>query len=407
MNVVGIIVEYNPLHNGHAYHVTSAKETAGADACVAVMSGHFLQRGEPAVVNKWARTQMALHAGVDLVIELPVPYATQHSEQFARGAVSALHQLGEVDSLCFGSESGRIEDFAYLVDILHDESTDFQQSLQHYLRRGWSYPKSYAGALEVVMRDQDTGSIDIQQPNNILGLEYMAALKRWNSAIRPCTIKRTKAGYHDERIRDRKIASATAIRKILFESGDLPSLKPYVPQSTYEILADEFTYGRGPMDWNRFFPYLQYALFRTSITELGDIYDVHEGLENRIQNKILGAENMTQFLHDIKTKRYTWNRIQRILLNTLLRMTKPRMHAFRFNDGLPYLRVLGFNSTGRELLNEAKKKVSVPLITNVPKERPAMLNLDIQATMIYALGYDPTVQQQEIRREFIQPPITL
>ena len=215
MSTVGLVVEYNPLHNGHYYHFQQSKKVTGADSAICIMSGNFLQRGEPAVVNKWARAEMALRMGADLVLELPVAYSAQPAEWFAFGAVSALDATGLVDSLCFGSESGDIGWLEAAADVLQDEPAPLRELLQQELKAGVPYPAAYSRAVAQLVPGADES--ELAKPNNTLGLHYLIALRRLRSGIRPQTIARTKAEYNQTDITDGRIASATALRKLLFE----------------------------------------------------------------------------------------------------------------------------------------------------------------------------------------------
>ncbi len=383
MKVVGLIVEYNPFHNGHLFHFQQALQETKADACVAIMSGNFLQRGEPAVVSKWARTKMALSAGIDLVLELPTAYCTQNAELFAYGAVSALDSLGMVDFLCFGSESGDISWIKNLADHLTDEPHEFKLSIKSLLSKGVSYPKAYAKAAAILMPDAEAR---LEQPNNILGLNYVIALNRLQSTIEAHTIPRIKAGYHQSDISDSQIASATALRKLIFENS-IDKIKDFVPFSTYEILMDEQEMGRFPLSWEKYFPYVLHSILSKDISELARIHEMEEGLEHRLKRMQLQSTHFYSFMDQLKTKRYTWNRLQRILLNLLLNLSKEEMDGFRTKEGIPYLRVLGFNEQGRVLLHEAKGRSKIPLVTKTASHSHPMLDLDIRASHIYALGY--------------------
>ncbi|MGZ4105951.1 MAG: tRNA(Met) cytidine acetate ligase, partial [Tumebacillaceae bacterium] len=252
MHVTGVIVEYNPMHNGHIYHVEQARQTTGADAVVAVMSGHFLQRGEPAIVNKWTRTHMALRQGVDLVLELPVAYSTQSASLFAYGSVAVLSLLGVVDSICFGSESGDIRSLQTLSNIIVEEPPLLQSLIREELQKGQSYPRATAQALtRYAEQDPRLDSVLVGQPNNMLGLEYLAALRKFGSSIQPATIQRIAAGYNEENITHPTIASVTAIRKATFQTG-IETAEPLLPDVSYALLQEEFRSGRGPISWENF-----------------------------------------------------------------------------------------------------------------------------------------------------------
>lgn len=391
MKVVGLIVEYNPFHNGHLFHFQQALRQTKADACVAIMSGNFLQRGEPAVVSKWARAKMALSAGIDLVLELPIAYCTQNAEMFAFGAVSALDSLGVVDSLCFGSESGDITWIKELAGLLVDEPEEFKRELRSLLSNGLPYPKAYAKAASLLVPES---AARLDQPNNILGLNYVLALKKLQSPIEASTITRIKAGYHQSDISDSQIASATALRKLIFDNS-VDRIKDFVPSSTYGILLEEKEMGRFPLSWKAYFPYVLHSILSKNIVELAQIHEMEEGLEHRLKRLQLQAADFDSFMELLKTKRYTWNRLQRIMLHLLLNLTKQEMQSFQAKKGVPYLRILGFNEKGRYLLHQAKEKSKAPFISKVAGQCHPMLDLDIRASHIYALGYSASGLENE------------
>lgn len=422
MRTVGIIVEYNPLHNGHVYHNQQARIVSNADAVVAVMSGHFLQRGEPALVNKWARTEMALRMGADLVIELPVAFSSQPAEWFAYGAVSALQASGVVDSICFGSESGDIRWLSRLASLLAEEPARFQNLLANRLKEGMNYPAAYSMAIQdyLALQPDDKHpasglsltSTDhdyvLNRPNDTLGLHYLIALQRLDCrSITPFTIKRIAADYRDEHISDSHIASATAIRRTLSEEGDLARVKPYVPSYTIDIIEREYAAGRAPIDWESFSDRLFHSLLQRSREELSEIADMTEGLENRMLKSLSEMNDewsVNRFIELCKTKRYTRTRLQRAMTRLLLGHRKDVLTRDVLSAGVPYLRVLGFNRTGRTLLKRMQKTATVPVITNVGRNVHPMLELDIRATGIYALAYR-SHSSRDILRDYYEPPI--
>ncbi|WP_438446783.1 nucleotidyltransferase [Gorillibacterium sp. sgz5001074] len=430
MRTVGLIVEYNPLHNGHAYHFEQSKLEAKADACVAVMSGHFLQRGEPAVVGKWARAEMALRMGADLVLELPVAYSSQPAEWFAYGAVRLLDATGVVDALCFGSEDGRIGPIASQAERLYREPEGFRDRLMRELKRGVSYPAAYAAAAEADGKEQASGAgahpdvaeeedgLRLDQPNNILGLHYLLALRRINSSIVPLTITRTKAGYHDTGLRDASIASATAIRKLIIGEENtsfdgvtdpLQGIEPYVPGFTVDILRREFAAGRGPIGWERFAGPLFAQLLGRSPGELSTLCEVTEGLEHRIKRMLRefptgSASPVEDLLERLKTKRYTRAKLQRTLLRILLQHPKHELTRQKLSEGPGYLRVLGFNDTGRALLKRMKQKAALPVVTRVGQDVPPFLDMDIRATSVYSLAYRSQTPDEWLR-DYYQAPL--
>lgn len=418
MKTVGLVVEYNPLHNGHVHHFERAKEATGAEAAVAVMSGHFLQRGEPAVADKWARTEMALHMGADLVLELPVAYACQPAEWFAYGAVGLLDAAGVVNSLCFGSENGQIEPLLELAKRLYREPEGLQALLKSELKKGGSYPAAFASAVSGVLKDERSlsslsslGSLAAAGfPNTILGLHYLISLLRLESGICPVAIPRLKAGYHQTSVTDADIASATAIRKLLLEGGSLDAIRPLVPSYTADILHREWSERRSPISWDRFVRPLLLQVATRSAAELSDIYEVTEGLENRIPQCLRhfdpSAEHpFEELIRSLKTKRYTHAKLQRTLLRILLNHKKHELDRQKLAQGPGYLRVLGFSKgRGRELLRAMKKKAKLPVVTKVTREHSAFLDMDIRATAVYALGCgSPT--SRDLLRDYYEPPL--
>ncbi|RCX21365.1 putative nucleotidyltransferase [Fontibacillus phaseoli] len=412
MNIVGLIVEYNPLHNGHAYHFAEAKSLAEADAVVAVMSGDFLQRGEPAIVSKWARTEMALHLGVDLVLELPVAYAVQPAEWFAHGAVATLEATGVVSHLCFGSEAGALEDLQPLAARLADESAALKAAVAEELATGASYPAAYAAAAARACAgpggDAAAARALLMQPNNSLGLHYLIALRRLHSGIAPLTVRRRAAGYHDAAPQDAAIASATAVRALLAGAGGLEAAAPYLPPSTTAILAREFAAGRGPVTWDSFAQQLFHRLLLCSPAELATHHEMNEGLEYRIKKLLpqLEEATVTQLLKQLKTKRYTHTKLQRTLLHVLLQHARSALSPAVLAGGPGYLRVLGFNKTGRELLKQMKKTATLPIVTRTAGLNNRHLELDLQASAVYANAM-PGHDTNDLFRDYRQPPITI
>ncbi|NDI33434.1 nucleotidyltransferase [Chengkuizengella sediminis] len=410
MKTVGIIVEYNPLHNGHVYHFEQSKKISNADAVVAVMSGNFLQRGEPSIVNKWARTEMALHMGADLVIELPVVYSSQPAEWFAFGAVSALDATGIVDHLCFGSESGELETLQILAKELKEEPVRFGTEVKQQLKKGMNYPAAYTSAIQKILPFETSEHMDLSQPNNTLGLHYLIAIERLNSSISPLTITRQKAGYHQQEVTDQQIASATAIRKLIFEKQNQSYFSQYMPNYTYEVLQREFQSGRGPIYWESLKDQLLYKLLSITPNECSHFFEVTEGLENRLKQTLPeltdSSFSVTKLLELLKTKRYTRTKLQRTLLRILLNHYKTDITIDKLKKGTPYLRVLGFSIKGQHLLKKMKKTAKVPIITKVNKNHTSLLEMDIRATSIYSLSYhNPSAK--EMFQDYYQPPVIL
>ena len=411
MRTVGLIVEYNPFHNGHLYHVQQSVKQTKADAVVAVMSGHFLQRGEPALLDKWARAEMALAGGCDLVIELPIAYAAQPAEWFAYGAVSLLEATGVVDRLCFGSESGALEALQPAARLLFDEPSRFQDLLRLLLEQGHSYPAAYAAAAAAYLAELGYAAEarpDLSSPNNSLGLHYLMALLRIGSSIEPHTILREAAGYHQSDITDSRIASATAIRQRLSEGESLTSIAPYVPASTLRILEREWAAGRAPVSWQSFAPQLLHTLATSTAERLAGLHGMTEGLQHRLLQALPGLTeaNFDPLLTALKTKRYTRTKLQRVLLSVLLGHESGELQPDRLRTGVQYIRVLGFSSTGQALLARMRKQAKLPILLSAarpPAELP-YLGLDTRASAVYALAqHQPN--GKGMYRDYFLPPI--
>ncbi|HET7658004.1 MAG TPA: nucleotidyltransferase family protein, partial [Bacillales bacterium] len=262
MKSVGLIVEYNPFHNGHYYHMQQSIRQTGAEVVIAVMSGYFLQRGEPALVSKWVRTRLALESGADIVVELPYAFSTGKAEIFANGAISLLTAL-KTDEVCFGSEEGSIEPFEHTVTFLEENRKPYEKKLKGFLSDGYSYPKAASLAFESFETD---GSIaDLSKPNNILGFHYVKAIHDQNSPVKASTIARTGAGFHDPDLNGQKIASATGIRNSIVLKGEpLESIHNVVPAITYKLLKESFERYGVFHSWERLFPFLKYRLLTTA-----------------------------------------------------------------------------------------------------------------------------------------------
>ncbi|MGI6703132.1 MAG: nucleotidyltransferase [Clostridia bacterium] len=395
MKVLGIVAEYNPFHNGHLYHLEESRRIAGATHTVAVMSGNFVQRGEPAVVNKWARAEMAVKAGVDLVLELPTVYACRSAEGFSMGALKILHGIGVVDSLCFGSEAGNLQGLTEVSRILAQEPEGYKELLRDYLARGQSFPSARASALERFL-GPSAGELHplLASPNNILAIEYLKALERLKSGIVPYTVRRKAAGYHSRSIYSR-ISSATAIRGELTRRNAVTERTAKVlPRSSIEVLEREFLLGRGPVCHDMFSLAVITLIRRMGPETLERYPEVTEGLENRIQGAAGKETTVTGILDRIKTKRYTHTRLRRILTYILLDITRESVIRLEEQNSPCYARVLALNKKGAEILKKAGNSTKIPIITKTahhgfPKESPLLeiLQKDVLATDLYVTAY--------------------
>lgn len=393
MSVLGIVAEYNPFHNGHKYHLDESKKLTGSQYSVCVMSGNFIQRGEPAIVDKFARARMALEAGIDLVIELPTVYALNTAELFSYGGIKILDSLGIVDNICFGSENGTIEELKTIADVLVDEPLEYKNILKKYLSLGLPFPSAREKAIEEYLGEGHYKTL-IGTSNNILGIEYLKALKKCNSNINPHLIKRKANDYNSKEITG-DISSATSIRDNIFKTGNIESIKEQVPLSTYKILKENFDMQCGPISKEDFSKTIISIIRKLSVNELTNVFDVSEGLENKIKKSANNTSDIDNLISLIKSKRYTQTRIQRILFHILLGITKDFYKEAEIAGGPQYIRVLGFNENGRQLLNTAKKKSTLPIITKVAHFKNSdnsalskMLEYDIIATNLYNLAYN-------------------
>lgn len=303
--VLGIIAEYNPFHNGHLYHLQNSIKTSGANYTVAVISGNFTQRGSTSLIDKWSKAQMALKNGIDLVIELPLLYSISSAENFAEGAIKILNNLNIVDYISFGTETNDIAILNNIANVLYKEPKDYKNLLSHELSKGISYPKARENALLMYLGDIRKYGNTLSSPNNILGIEYLKALKKVRSNIMPITMKRIEVGYNELSYKN-NIASATAIRDIV-KNNALDLLQNLVPQSTYNILMENIKVGHIVPDLSTFEKQIIYNLRKMSIQEIANLADVSEGLEHAIKNTANSCNSIVEFLNTIKSKRYTRN----------------------------------------------------------------------------------------------------
>ena len=365
MKTVGLIAEYNPFHNGHKYHIEQAKAVTGADTAVVVMSGDFVQRGEPAFIDKYTRAGMAAACGADLVIELPMLYASASAERFAFGAVGILHLLG-VDAICFGSECADADMLCKAADILTNEPEEFKDYLKKYLAEGDSFPKARQKALEQYA-DFGDGVIEeiMSKPNNLLGIEYIKALRKYSSKMQINTIKRMGQGYNEQGEYADGFASAASIRQMLLK-GDkaLEALAMrQIPKEAAQIFMDAvIKYEMVTADdFSEILNYKIYCLMREDSTQLLNFSDVSEPLANKITG-IYGREHFfgewSELVMRLKSKELTYSRISRALLHILLDI---KIDAW--SSAAPYARILGMAPNGQEFLSSIRKTCPIPLIT--------------------------------------------
>lgn len=398
MKILGIIVEYNPFHNGHLYQVRMAKKITGADYTVVVMSGNYVQRGIPAIINKYDRTWMCLDNEIDLVIELPVCYATASAEYFAHGAVTLLESLGIVDYLCFGSECDNLQVLQTISDIFAEGPEYYNSLLQNLLKLGDSFPVARTKALcdyltvkNLIHPDELSYYRDIlSSPNCILAIEYLKVLKIKNSKIAPIIIKRIGSGHLSEKMQV-SYSSATAIRNSIQAGNELSILYHNVPPNVYKKIHDKLNI-HCPVNENDFSVVLGDKLLLMTADELTDFFDVTPELANRIQNNVFHYKNFRQFSLLIKTRGLTLTRINRALLHILLDIKQKELQSYLQGDVIFYIRILGFKKASSDLLTTLKEKTKLPIITkladakySISPDGLGMLNNNIYADHLYRL----------------------
>lgn len=388
MKACGIVAEYNPFHKGHAYQIDEVKAKTDTDVVIAVMSGNFLQRGEPAILDKWTRTQTALAGGIDLVVELPVMWSVQPADYFAKGALNILSAL-KIDYLSFGTEAGQRSDFLEAANFMLGHEKQITQALQEQGEMN----VSYAAKMEkILLKMNPEYPLDLQAPNIQLGLAYQKEIIKsgLGDEIKVLPIQRKGSAYHEESlIEETKIASATALRKAVFAAE---AIHPYIPEASYRYFEANVDQ---KVSWEDYFPYLKYQLLIQSEKELKEIYQMTEGLENRLKKFIHEANSFEEFMRKVKTKRYTQTRLQRLFTYVLLDIKQKDM-SLTFSED-PAIRLLGFNQTGRAYLNQVKDKISRPILSNVNQHTKKYIQQDIQAGNIYRLG-NHLIKKQDYTR---------
>lgn len=374
MHVIGVIAEYNPFHKGHLYQINKIKEKYTNSLLVVVTSSSFTQRGDISLLNKWDKTKIALDNNVDLVVELPFVYSTQSSDLFAEGAISILNNL-KIDTLVFGTERDNISDLELLADI-QINNIEYQDKVKEYLSQGLNYATSTNKALE------DLTSIKVDTPNDLLALSYIKQIKKHNYPIKYINIKRTTS-YHGSEVLD-NITSASNIRKLYLSDNSIDNLIPFDKKNLYKI------------DMNKYYDILKYKIL-VEDTSINKYQTVDEGIESRIIKSIYTSNNYEELIQNIKTKRYTYNKISRMLLHILVGFTKKDAS----NISIDYIRVLGFTRRGQEYLNKIKKELPIPLVIGYKKNISKVLDIELKATKIYALVADMSL----IKREYQTKPI--
>lgn len=376
MQACGIVVEYNPFHNGHEFHVQQARKASGADVVVAVMSGNFLQRGEPAIVDKWQRARAALENGVDLIVELPPAWSVQSADFFAKGAIRILQSL-DCSFLCFGTDAPEPFDYEAFAHFERNNQEVIDQFFQENAFENQTYTQKMHAAFAAVYPDF---LAEAHLPNHILGMRYARETCQYPSPMKLLPISRKQAAYHSQELSGGMIASATAIRKAV-KAGQ--EIKGYVPESVRNDLLDQ------TIDWEFFWPLLQYQLIATPLEQLRTRYQVTEGLEYRIKD-CLHATSFAEFMALLKTKRYTRTRLQRLMCYLLFQATSEEVQQAQKNTGI---RILGFTTAGQTYLKQVKKKTDLPLISKFGKKESERFGYSLRVDQIYQLASPQIVEQ--------------
>lgn len=372
MNIIGLIAEYNPFHNGHQYQINKIKEKYPDSILIAVISSSYTQRGDISVLNKWEKASIALDNQVDIVVELPFVYATQSSDIFARGAIEILNKL-KVNKIIFGTERDTLEELILLADT-QIKSKEYNKLVKKYQNEGLNYATSTNKALE------DLTNIKVSTPNDLLALSYIREIKQKNYTIEYENIKRT-IPYHSGQIEE-NIASASAIRKQYQEGKKISNLIPYSPNKLYKI------------SMSMYYPILKYKILSED-KNLKKYQTVEEGIENRIIKYISESNTYEELINNIKTKRYTYNRISRMLLHILTNFTKEEAK----NIKVDYIRLLGFNERGKNYLNKIKKTLDLPIVIGYKKNISKILDIELRITKIYSLVASPSLVKEEYRNK--------
>lgn len=373
--IIGIIGEYNPIHLGHIYQINEIKKKYPKSLIILITNTSFTERGDVSILNKWDKTKISLENNIDLVIELPFPYATQSADIFANGALKILNYL-KINILAFGSESNQIEKLSAIAKT-QLVNKDYQKKVKDYLKTGINYPTALSKALEDIL------GYTISEPNDLLGISYIKEIIRNNYPIIPITIKRI-GSYHETETTT-NIASASLIRKKIQENQ---SISQYIPNNTEKYLYKNLTL-------ENYFPYLKYKII--SEKDLSIYQTVDEGIENRLKKEILNTNSWQELIEKLKTKRYTYNKINRMLVHILTSFTKEEAKKIKID----YIKILGFNTSGRNYLNQLKKEIKIPIITSYQRNFSQTLDLEHRASSIYYLP----INQKLILNEYNKRPI--
>lgn len=373
MHIIGLIAEYNPLHLGHIYQINKIKELYPESIIILVTNTTFTQRGEVSILNKWNKTKLCLDNQIDLIFELPFVYATQSADIFAKGALEILNHL-QIDTLIFGSESNNIEAL-YEIANTQINSLNYNKEVKNYLNSGYNYPTAMSKALEKLINKSTS------DPNDLLGISYIKEILRNNYKIKPVSIKRTN-NYHSTTINS-NLVNASLIRKLHLQNKPINN---YIPKNTEKYLYNNLSN-------QNYFTYLKYKI--SSTQDLSIYQTVDEGIENRIKKALSISNSWEELINNIKTKRYTYNKINRMLIHILTSFTKTEAQNLKID----YLRLLGFSKKGQTYLNKIKKDITIPIITTYKKNISKILDIELRTTSIYNLETKDNLLEKEYKHK--------
>lgn len=412
MKVCAVIAEYNPFHLGHAYHLKKARLLTDADYIIVVMSGNFVQRGDPALVDKYTRAKTALSCGADLVLELPSCFSTGSAEYFARGAIAMLDHLGMIDFLCFGSECSEIQFLSQFAEIFLNEPEPYKNILREKLKLGYSYPTARSNALVIAYPQLAADIAVVSSPNNILGIEYIKALHRRRSRIHPVNIRRTGSDHRDQRLGD-VYSSSRALRQAMQSNRSIEELRSHIPEEAYNVLAEYFAQER-PLFQNDFSTLLHYKLLSEQAKGYTEYLDITPDLSEKICKYVYQFTTFSEFCDLLKSKDMTYTRISRCLLHILLNIRKENMEYYIDNqDSVCYARLLGFREEAKPLLTAIDHNTSIPLITKMADAEKLltsggyqMFQQEVQITDIYS-SIQAAKSNHRMYHEYTRPMIVV
>ena len=395
MKICAIICEYNPLHYGHLYHIQKAKELSGCDAVMCIQAGNFTQRGEPAITNKYVRARMALEAGADIVVQIPTAYCCSSAEIFALAGVKIANSFDDVTHLAFGCETENFELLKEIAKYFANEPKEYKEKLKKFLDLGDSLPVSRQKAIEELMKEDKVEFSEITEtlniltkPNNILAIEYLKALIRTKSKIEPIFTTRSNSDYNSADLNG-KDSSATAIRTKLLSKQKIRAIKKLVPSFTYKLLKDDID-EFGLPDLNLYNDLCSYVVKTSLASDYKNVYDVSEGIENRFLESAKKFKDFNELLLDVKTKRYTYTRLKRIVLRLLLKIDKNIVSEIYKMDKLPFIKVLAFNAEKKDCLSSVSANTNLiirnsNIVHNPSEEYVTLANIEDRANAVFNL----------------------